>query len=44
MKKYRCCYCEGVSTEEGVQYTATTTDVDNVAKAIANQEHWGEDS
>ena len=31
-------------TEEGVQYTATTTNVDNVAKAIVNQEPWGEDS
>ena len=31
-------------TKEGVQYTATTTDVDNVAKSIVNQEPWGEDS
>ena len=28
-------------TEEEIQFTVTTTDVDNVAKAIANQEPWG---
>ena len=30
-------------TEERIQYTATTTDVDNVAQAIEKQEPWGED-